>query len=148
MYVDALGLVSLNQAFGAGPTVSTNSVDLDPQNNMAPKRQIGEGEPMGFAFAVTVAATGTTVILEVISATDGALTASVRVHGRLDGVVADFPAGSLHFIAINQTTAERIQRFIGIRSTVAAGTLSGTSWLTSHALFSILARPYRKNYAV
>jgi hypothetical protein len=148
MYLDALGRVSNGQAFGAGPTVSTDSIDLDPTNLASPKRQIGEGEPMGFGFAVTVSATGTTVVLEVISATDAALTASVRVHGRLDGVIADFTAGTLHFIAINQSTSALIQRFIGIRSTVAAGTLSGTAWLTSHNLFAILARAYRKNYSV
>lgn len=143
MYVDALGLVSDAQAFGAG-AVSTNSVDLGIEQGFT--RQIGEGEPMGFGVSVDVSATGTTVILEVISATDAALTASVRVHGRLDGVIADFTAGTLHFVAINRTQSPLIQRFIGLRATIAAGTLTATAWLTSHDLFSVLARPYPNRY--
>jgi hypothetical protein len=143
MFLDALLRVSNGQAFGAG-AVSTDSIDL---GNVSPIRQIGTGEPMGFGFAVTVAATGTNVLVEAISATDAALTTSVRVHGSVGGVIADFPAGSLHFCPINQG-GNLIQRFIGIRTTQAAGTLSGTAWLTSHNLFSLLARAYAKGYTV
>jgi hypothetical protein len=145
MFLDALGLVSDAQAFGAG-AVSTNSVDLGIEQGFT--RQIGEGEPMGFGIAIDVLAVGTTVIVEIISATDAALTAGVRVHGRLDGLVADFPAGSLHFVAFNRTTSPLVQRFVGVRITTAAGTITATCWLTSHALFSVLARPYPKRYSV
>lgn len=141
MYIDSLGKVCTAQAFGTG-AVSTDSIDLGTSG-----RQLGSGEPMGFGFLVTTGATGTVVLVEVISATDAALTTSVKTHGTKTGVIADFPTGSLHFIPINQGTPD-IQRYIGIRTAQAAGTLSGTAWLTSHSLFSIQARVYAKSYAV
>lgn len=143
MYLDALLLVSDAQAFGAG-AVSTNSIDL---GNVTPKREIGVGEPMGFGLSVDVAATGTTVVIEVISATDAALTAGIVVHGRKDGLIADFAAGALHFIAINEGRPF-MNRFIGIRATIAAGTLTATAWLTSSDLFSVAQTNYAKAYAV
>lgn len=132
MYLDAFLLVSDAQAFGAG-AVSTNSIDL---GNVTPKREVATGTPMGFGVSVDVSATGTTVILEIISATDAALTAGILIHGRLDGAIARFTAGSLHFVAMNQG-GSAINRFLGLRATVAAGTLTATAWFTSHWLFSL-----------
>ncbi len=142
MYVDALGRVSNAQAFGAG-AVSTDSVDL---GNVTPKRAVGTGEPLGFAFVVTTTATVAPTTLEVISATDAALTAGILTEAQVSIPLADAVAGFAIFVAFPPGRPR--QRFVGIRTTTAGGTISGTAWLTSHDLFSILAVPYAKNYAV
>jgi len=147
MYVDALGLVSDAQAFVAA-AVSTNSIDL---GNVTPKRELGTGEPVGFGFAVDVAASATTVKLEVIMATDSLLTAGIVVLVEETRLAADLPAGGLLFLGIPPGgPAAGWLRFLGIRVTPVGGaaTVTLTSWLTSHALFSVLAKPYAKNYAV
>jgi len=147
MYVDALGLVSAAQAFTA-VAVSTNSIDL---GNSTPKREISEGEAMGFALAVIVAASSTTVLVEIINATDAALTAGIIVLSQRTFLSADMPAGALIFMPLPQNwAAAGPLRFIGIRVTPAGGaaTVTLTSWLTAHALFSTLAKTYAKNYAV
>jgi hypothetical protein len=89
MFLDAFLRVSNEQAFGAA-AVSTDSIDL---GLTTPGRQIGTGEPIGFAFSVDVAGTVAASLIEIISATDAALTgdpdAAVprdsRHHGRRDG---------------------------------------------------------------
>jgi hypothetical protein len=142
MYLDALGLVSNAQAFGAA-AVSTSSIDL----GAAPiPRPIGTGEPMGFGFCVTTAGTVADSLVEIISATDAALTASILVEASLVIALADAVAGARFFVPLPQGRPR--QRFLGIRVTTAGGTISGTAWLTAHDLFSILARQYPKSYAV
>jgi len=142
MYVDALGRVSNAQAFGAG-AVSTDSVDL---GNVTPKREVGTGEALGFAFVVTTAATVAATTVEVISATDAALTAAILTEAQVSIPLADAVAGFGIFIAL--PTGRPRQRFVGVRTTTAGGTISGTAWLTSHALFSILAKSYAKGYTI
>lgn len=143
MFLDALGLVSDAQAFGAA-AVSTNSVDL---GLVAPNaRQIGTGEPMGFGFQIDVSGTVAASLVEIISATDAALTAGILVEGSLTIPLAAALAGSLWFVPMPQ--GRPTQRFVGIRVTTAGGTISATSWLTTHALFSILAKAYPKAYNV
>lgn len=142
MYVDALGRVSNAQAFGAG-AVSTSSVDL---GNVTPKRQVGTGEPLGFAFVVTTSATVAATTLEVISATDDVLTTSILTEAQVSIPLADAVAGFAIFVAFPPGRPR--QRFVGIRTTTAGGTISGTAWLTTHSLFSVLAKAYAKNYAV
>ena len=147
MFLDALGLVSDAQAFTAA-AVSTNSIDLGAS---VPKRAIGDGEPMGFAFAVDVAASSTTVKLEIIMATDDALTAGVIVLAEVTRLSADLPAGRLLFLGIPPgEPAAGYLRYIGIRATPAGGaaTVTLTSWLTAQCLFAVLAKAYAKNYAV
>lgn len=146
MFIDALGLVSgtqaAGQAFGAA-AVSTNSIDTGA---VAPGNQIGTGEPIGFAFQVSVAGTVANSLLEIISATDAALTAGIIAHAQRVLILAENVAGALYFIALPPGTPT--QRFLGIRVTTAGGTISGRAWLTSHSLFSILAKAYPKNYAI
>lgn len=147
MYVDALGLVSDAQAFTA-VAVSTNSIDL---GNVTPKRVIGTGEPVGFGVAVDVAADSTTVKLEVIMATDAALTAGIIVLMEETRLAADLPLGGLLFLPIPPgAPAAGYLRFLGIRVTPAGGaaTVTLTAWLTAHALFSVLAKPYAKGYTI
>lgn len=140
MFLDALTLVSDAQAFGAA-AVSTNSIDL---GNITPKREIGTGEPVGFAFQIDVSGTVANSLVEVISATDAALTAGIIVESSLVILLAAALAGALFFVPIPQ--GRPTQRFLGIRVTTAGGTISATSWLTTHSLFSILAKVYAKAY--
>lgn len=142
MILDNLLVVSDTQAFGAA-AVSTNSVDL---GLTTPGRQIGTGEPEGFAFACDVAGTVAASLIEIISATDAALTAGILVHATRTIPLAEMIAGALFFLGIPPGTPS--QRFLGIRVTTAGGTVSGTAWLTSHKLFSLMPRAYAKGYVV
>jgi len=147
MYLDALLLVSDAQAFTA-VAVSTNSIDL---GNVTPKRQIGDGETVGFGFAVDVAASATTVKLEIIMATDDALTAGIIVLAEETRLAADLAAGWRHFMALPKgAPAAGYLRYIGIRATPAGGaaTVTLTAWLTAAALFSAKPTNYAKGYAI
>jgi len=147
MFLDALLLVSDAQAFTA-VAVSTNSIDL---GNVTPKRDIGVGEPMGFGINVDVAASATTVLVELIQATDGALTAGIVVVSQRTFLAADLPLGALHFMPWPPTPAlAGPLRFIGIRVTPVGGaaTVTLTAWLTAQSLFSVASRNYAKGYAV
>ena len=150
-YIDSLLKVSAAQAVTAA-AVSTNSIDLQPLTNVGlgtpPKRDIGTGEPMGFAVSVDVAASLTTLLLEIISTTDAALTAGILVHGTFSGAQADFAVGKLHFVPLGQGSPS-LQRFLGMRYTPTGGaaTVTLSSWLTTHALFSLTPpQTYAKNY--
>jgi hypothetical protein len=144
MYVDALGLVSASQAFGAA-AVSAQSVDLGVSS---PQRQIGTGEPVGFGVCVTTGGTVANTLVEVISATDGALTTGIVVHGAATLPVAagGSAAGKSVFIPIapGATTG----RYLGIRATTAGGTISLTAWLTAASLFSVQQQNYAKGYTI
>jgi hypothetical protein len=142
MYLDTLGRVSNAQAFGAA-AVSTDSIDC---TLTTPGRQIGTGEPIGFGFACTTSGTVANSVIEIISATDAALTAGIISHASRTILLADMVAGGLFFVPLPQGTPT--QRYLGIRVTTAGGTVSGTAWLTLHDLFSILPRAYPKGYTV
>lgn len=147
MYVDALLNVSDAQAF-TGAAVSTSSIDL---GNVTPKREISEGEAMGFGIAVDVAASATTVKFEIINATDAALTAGIIVLAERTFLSADMPAGALIFMPLPQNwAAAGPLRFLGIRATPSGGaaTVTLTVWLTAHALFSTLAKSYARGYTI
>lgn len=153
MFIDSLLKVSAAQAVVAA-AVSTNSIDLQPLTNVGlgtpPKRQIGTGEPMGFGVSVDVAASLTTLLIEVISATDAALTASIKTHGQFSGAQADFAVGKLHFVPFTQGDP-LLQRFLGLRFTPAGGaaTVTVSAWLTTHTLFSLTPPvSYARNYNV
>lgn len=144
MFIDALGLVSDAQAFTGAATLSTGSIDL---GSTTPTRQVGTGEPLGFAFTFDVAAgSGSTVLLEVVQADDAALSTNLEVIGTLSLLAATCVAGFQTFIGIPPGFPTR--RYIGIRCTITSGTTTATitSWLTARDLFSVLAKPYAKNY--
>lgn len=147
MFIDALLQVSAAQAFGAA-AVSTNSIDLGLPGGVGTplKRQIGTGEPLGFGFVVTTAGTVAASIVEIISATDAALTAGIIAHVSRTLLLAETTLGAQFFIPLPQGTPT--QRFLGIRVTTAGGTISATAWLTAHDLFSLTAASYAKNYVV
>jgi len=141
MYIDALLRVSNAQAFTA-VAVSTDSIDL---GNVTPRREIATGEAMGYGIAVNVAASATTVLVELIMATDGALTAGIVVLSQRTFLAADMPVGRLIFMPLPQgVAAAGWLRFHGIRVTPVGGaaTVTLTAWLTTHSLFSIHAVHY------
>lgn len=142
MFLDAFLRVSNAQAFGAG-AVSTDSIDL---GNVTPKRQIGTGEPMGFGVAVDVAGTVAATKMEIISATDAALTAGILVHAVRDIPLAETVAGALFFLPLPQGTPT--QRYLGVRLTTAGGTISATVWLTTHSLFSLLPVHHASGFTI
>lgn len=142
MFMDALLLVSDAQAFGAG-AVSTSSIDC---GLVAPGRQIGTGEPLGFGIAIDVAPTVAPPVIEYISATDAALTAGILVHATMTAPIAALPAGSLLFLGLPPGTPT--QKYIGVRITTVGGTITATIWLTARDLFSISSRYYPKGYAI
>ncbi len=148
MYLDALLLVSDAQAITA-TAVSTNTIDL---GNVTPKRQIGDGDDMGFGVSVDVAADHTTgdetYTFEVIQSANADLSAPDVLSSRAI-VFSDLAAGAAHFLAIPKGTPTK--RYLGIRVTTAGTTPSVTitAWLTTSALFS-LAKPqnYAKGYSI
>lgn len=142
MFLDALLLVSDAQNFGAA-AVSTNSIDL---GLTTPGRQVGTGEPMGFGLSVDVAGTVAPSLVEIISATDAALTAGILVHTSRSIPLADMTAGSRHWLGL--APGAPTQRYLGIRITTAGGTVTATVWFTTQALFSLEPRLYPKNYAI
>lgn len=149
MFIDALLKVSAAQAFVAA-AVSTSSIDLGLITALS-QRNIGTGEPMGFAFQVGVAASSTTVKLEIIMATDAALTAGIIVLAEETRLSADLPLGALLFLGIPPgAPAAGFLQFLGVRVTPAGGaaTVTLSAWLTTHSLFSILAKSYLKGYTI
>lgn len=142
MYLDAFLRVSNAQAFGAA-AVSTDSIDL---SNVTPKRQVGTGEEMGFGFTVTTAGTVAATLLEVISATDAALTAGILVHSARAIPLAETVLGASFWLPLPIGTPT--QRFLGIRATTAGGTISGTAWFTKQSMFSILPAHHASGFTI
>lgn len=142
MILDALLRVSNAQAFGAA-AVSTDSIDL---GNVTPKRTVGTGEPLGFGISVTTAGTVAATLMEVISATDAALTAGILVHGTRTIPLAETVLGAQFFLPLPPGTPT--QRFIGVRLTTAGGTISATAWLTTSTLFSLLPVNYASGFVI
>jgi len=147
MFLDALLRVCNAQAFTAA-AVSERSIDL---GNVTPKREIATGEPMGFGINVNVAASSTTVKVEIIETTDEALTAGLIVLSERTFLSADMPAGALIFMPLPQgeTAAGRL-RFLGLRVTPSGGaaTVTLSAMLTGHNLWSIMSKIYAKGYTV
>lgn len=142
MILDALLRVSDTQAFGAA-AVSTNSIDL---GNVTPKREVGTGEPMGFLVAVDIAATVAAPIVEVISATDAALTAGILVHSSVTTPLAQAIAGKTIWADLPMGTPT--QRYLGIRVTTAGGTITASAWLAVRSQVSIPPQHYAKAFNV
>jgi hypothetical protein len=153
MYIDSLLKVSAAQAFTAAQ-VSTNSVDLGVSGGKVPSgnppfRELGTGEDVGFGVAVIVAASCTTVLVEVINTTDAALTAGLVVLGSITYLAADLFLGALKYVPIaSGGPIAGWLEFLGVRVTPVGGaaTVTLTIWLTAENLFSVLAKSYAKNF--
>lgn len=144
MFLDALTLLSDAQAYGAA-AVSTNSYDLGSAFT-TPGRQIGTGEPLALAVAIDVAATVAAPTVEIISATDAALTTGILVHASMSIPLASAIAGFIAALGLPQGTPT--QRFLGCRITTAGGTITATCWFAPMNMISIAQRYYPRNYAV
>lgn len=142
MILDALLKVASAQAFGAAG-VSASSIDL---GNVTPKRKIGTGEPMSFVVTIDVAATVAAPIIDVISATDAALTTSVIVHASRTIPLAEAVAGAVFDLPVPEGTPT--QRFLGIRITTAGGTVTASASLQPREMVSIPPENYARNYAI
>lgn len=149
MFIDSLLKVAAAQAYTAA-AVSTNSIDLGAAAglNSPPVRQVGTGVPDGFGFNVNVAASSTTVLLEIISATDPALTAGIVVEASRSVTAAQAALAALFFLGL--PPGSPANRYLGTRVTPIGGaaTVTMSSWFTTQAMFSILAQAYGKNYVV
>jgi hypothetical protein len=145
MFIDKLLLLSDAQAFTAD-AVSTNTVDLG-----AAAEVVGTGEEIGIAFAVDVAADFTTgdetYVFELLSDDDAALGSPTIVLERAI-LASALTAGSLHFLPIPPGTP--VLRYLGYQLDVTGTTPSVTltAWVTSRAMFSVLAKSYPKGYSV
>lgn len=147
MYIDALGLVSDAQAITAD-AYSTNTIDL---GNVTPKREIGTGEPIGFGLSIDVAADFTsmdeTYTFLVVQSANADLS-SHDVLASYTFTAAQLAAGALFFLEV--PIGFPTKRYLGLRYDVGGmtPTVTCTAWLTSRSLFSVLAKPYARNYAV
>lgn len=161
MYIDNLTKVSAAQAVAAS-AVSTNSIDLGVTGVLGfggtafggatpPNRDISTGEPMVFGVNVNVAASLTSCTFEVVNTTDAALTAGLVSLVTVSKLNADLTAGALFAVPIpNAPSAAGWLRFLGMRyvPTGGAATITVSSWLTSHSMFSVLAKAYAKGFDV
>jgi hypothetical protein len=142
MFIDALTKVATAQAFGAAG-VSASSLDL---GLTTPGRQVGTGEPISALVTVDVAATVAPPIIEIISATDAALTAGILSHAQRTPALAEAVAGSIWELTIPMGTPT--QRFLGVRITTAGGTITASASFQPRDMASIAPRNYNKGYTV
>jgi len=124
--ISSTGAVAGQTVFSVATSVlSTNTVDL----GLA--RDIGEGTNLFGRFQVTVAAVGgTSIEMQVISATDAALTTAVTVLGTTGPIaVASLTLGSRFACDTNPLIGSKGQRYLGLRyisvGTTTAGSVFG-----------------------
>ncbi len=111
---------------GAGPFISTDAIDLGGA------RDIGFGHEVSFGAQIIQAVTGPTAVrFEVVTATDGALTAGVVGRGAVDVPVAQLTAGALVVVNVNPEMRANVAvgRFLGMRYTLIGGAASAGSVL-------------------
>lgn len=142
MIIDALLKVASAQAFGAAG-VSASSIDTAL---VAPGSQTGTGEPVGFGIQITTGGTVAATDIEIISATDAALTAGILSHVKVTIPLAAALANALFWIPLPKGFPT--QRFLGIRATTAGGTISLSAWFSASDMFSLPPLTFPKNYAV
>lgn len=146
MIIDALGLVSDAQAVTAD-AVSTNTVDL---SNVTPKRRIGDGEVLGFAMVVDVAADSTTgdetYTFEVLE-DDAADLGSPTVIASFTIAAGLLTAGSHWFFAI--PPGKPTLRYIGMNYNVGgtSPSITVTTWLTLSSMVD-KSYTYAKGYTI
>src|SRR5580765_6266550 len=108
MFIDSLLKVASAQAFGAAG-VSASSLD---RTLVAPGAQDGTGEPVGCGINITTSGTVAATLIEIISATDAALTAGILSHAQITIPLAAALAGTLWYIPLPKGT--QTQRFMGV----------------------------------
>jgi len=121
MQFDKENQVSNAQAFTGTATVSTNSFDKGTA-----ARDLSMGRRMAMLVLPTVAAgAGSTHTLEVIQATDSALTVSVDILASVSVLAAGLPVGAKIEIPIPQGVMTK--RYVGFRNTSTGGTTTLTA---------------------
>ena len=149
MFIDALQKVAAALAITA--TGVSDSIDL----GAAPiPRQIGDGEPVGFGFAIGVDADHTTgdetYTFEVIESAAAALTSPNVIASRsftaAQAVAGALVAGTRFFIGIPQGTPNL--RYIGVRATLGGTTptITYSAWLSPRSMFSQEPHSYPKGF--
>ncbi len=111
---------------GAGPFISTDAIDLGSA------RDIGFGAEVAFGAQIIQAVAGPTAVrFDVVTATDGALTAGVVGRGSVDVPVAQLTAGGLVVVQINPEMRANVAlgRFMGMRYTLIGGSATTGSVL-------------------
>lgn len=153
MFVDSLGVVSDAQAL-TSTALSTSSVDL---GNVTPKRNIGDGEVVGFAVTVGVAADSTTgdetYEVDLVQSANADLSSSdtiakypytaTQVH--TGGQLA---AGAAIFIPIPPGWPTK--RYIGLNYVLGGTTpsITVTASLMTRSAFSKLPQSYASGFTI
>jgi hypothetical protein len=137
-YRDALLEVSNAQAVTA-TAVSTGSIDLGPPAAVAVVREVGTGEPIGFAVSIVAPANmGTgdeTYEFDIISSATANLAAPTVIASFVRGG-AGLVAGALLFLPLPM--GHPLLEFLGLRYTTGgtAPSMTVTAWLTPQSMLS------------
>lgn len=146
MFIDTLLKISAAQALTA-TALSTSSIDGGSEI-----RQLGAGEPMGFALTTDVAADHTTgdetYQVDLVEADDAALTTNLVVIESRILLFSELTAGAKHWIPMPVGRPKR--RFFGLRYTLGGTTptWTATAEFMPQSMFSIDPKHYAKNYVV
>src|SRR5262245_10029063 len=135
MYIDALGLLDDAHAYSA-TAFSTNTIDF---GNVTPKRQIGDGEPMGIGVICDVAADFTTgdetYRFDVVQSANANLSSPDIISSHTRVASATPGAGQLFlgarfFLPLNPGFPTK--QFFGLQLTLAGTTptITITAWFT------------------
>lgn len=120
MRFDIENQLSVAQAFTGAATVSTHSY-----KKQSAAQDLSIGRRMALLVMPTVSAgAGSTHTLEVIQATDAALTAGVEVLSAVTVLAADLIVGKEIEVPIPQGTMDK--QYIGFRNTATGGTTTVT----------------------
>lgn len=121
MRFDIENQLSVAQAFTGAATVSTHSY-----KKQTAAQDISIGRRMALLVAATVdAGAGSTHTLEVIQASDAALTADITVLGTVTVLAADFTTGEAIELPIPQGVMSEM--YLGFRHTATGGTTTVTA---------------------
>jgi hypothetical protein len=139
LFADALAITATGLA--------TNVIDLGAV------REIGQGEPMGVAILVDVAAdagNGDETYAFGIETDDNAALSSPTVSATRTIARADLTAGSLHVIPISPAEAIAFQRYLGVRATLGGTTpsITYTAWLTPLNMVAGRAKVYPDGFTI
>ena len=120
MRFDVENQLSVAQAFTGAATVSTHSYDTQDAD-----ADFTIGRRMALLVLPTVAqGAGSTMTVEVIEATDAALTTSIGVLSSVSVAAADMALGDQLEVPIPQGT--KTKRYVGARVTLTGGTTTIT----------------------
>jgi hypothetical protein len=121
MRFDVQNQLSVAQAFTGATTVSTSSYQIANYSTVANKPDLSIGRRLSILVLVTTAAgSGSTHTWDVISATNAALTAGVKILATVTNLAATLAAGYAFEIPIPQGSIDQL--FLGYQNTSTGGT--------------------------